>query len=68
MKESGFTIKKARSRQYPAEIIIDDLVLLTNTPAQVESLQHNLEQAAINMGLSMNSDTCVLIKLMPSPH
>ncbi len=37
IKENGFTLKKARSRQYPAEIIInaeyaDDIMLLANTP------------------------------------
>ena len=51
MKENGFTLKKTRSRSYPAETITnadcaDDLVLLANTPAQAESLRHSLEQAA----------------------
>ena len=41
IKENGFTLKKARSRQYPAETITDanytdDLVLLTNTPTQAD--------------------------------
>ena len=38
IKENGFMLKKARSRQHPAETITytdytDDLVLLVNTPA-----------------------------------
>ena len=52
--------KKARSRQYPTEAIkdtdyADDLVLLANTPAQAESLQHSLEQAAGSISHYMNS-------------
>ena len=48
IKENGFTLKKARSRRYPAETItgadyIDDLTLLVNTPAQAESMLHSLE-------------------------
>ena len=55
------TKKKAKSRRYPAETITDsdyadDLVLLTNTPAQAESLLHCIEQAAWGIGLYMNSD------------
>ena len=47
IKENGFTLKKARSRQYPAETIIDsdytdDLALLTNAPAQAKYTLHNL--------------------------
>ena len=43
IKENGFTLKKAKSRLYPAETITDtdyadDLVLLANTPGQVKSL------------------------------
>ena len=43
IKENGFTLKKARSRQYPAETMTDvdytdDLALLANTPSQAESL------------------------------
>ena len=37
MKENGFTLKKAKSRWYPAETVmdidyIDDIVFLANTP------------------------------------
>ena len=34
----------------------DDLLLLTNTPAQAESLQDSLEQAASGSGVYMNAD------------
>ena len=34
----------------------DDLVLLANTPTQVESLLHSLEQAAGGFSLYMNMD------------
>ena len=34
----------------------DDLILLANTPAQAESLQHSLKQAARGFGLYVNSD------------
>ena len=49
INENGFTLKKFRSRPYPAETMTDadyadDLVLLTNTSAQAESLLYNLEQ------------------------
>ena len=61
MKENGFTLKKARSRRYPAQTItdadyVDDLALLANTPAQAESLLHNLEWAAGGIGLYVNAD------------
>ena len=56
MKENGFTIKKAKSRQYP--IIesnhTDYLALLANTPAPAESLLHSLDQAAGGISLFMN--------------
>ena len=34
----------------------DDLVFLTNTPAQAESLLHNLEQAVRNINFDANSN------------
>ena len=48
IKDEGFTLyKKAKSRQYPIETITDadhavNLELLTNTPAQTESLLYSL--------------------------
>ena len=43
-KENGFKLAKVRSRRYPAWMITDtdyadDIALMENTPAQVESLQ-----------------------------
>ena len=60
-KENGFTLKKAKSRWYPAETItdadyIDDLTLLANTSAQDKSLLHRQEQAAGGIGLNMNAN------------
>ena len=51
VKEDGFTLAKARSCRYPLQTITDadytdDIALLTNTPAQAESLPHSLEWAA----------------------
>ena len=61
IKENGFILKKARSKQYPAKTITDtdyanDLALLANTPTQVESLPHSLEQAAGSIDLYMNAN------------
>ena len=33
----------------------DDIALLANTPAQAETLQHSLEQAAAGIGLHVNA-------------
>ena len=56
IKDNGFTLKKDRSRRYPAETRTDanntdDITLLANTPPSAESLLHNLEQAAGGIGL-----------------
>ena len=61
IKEKGFTLRKARSRRYPAQTVTDadyadDLALLADIPAQAESLLHSLEEAAKNIGLYVNSD------------
>ena len=60
-KENVFTLKKARSWQYPAQTITDadnadDIVLLANTPTQAESLLHCLEQVAGGICLHVNVD------------
>ena len=54
-------IKKPRSWWYLAETIsdadyADGLTLFENTPTQAESLQHNMEQAARGISLSINPD------------
>ena len=61
IKENGFTLKKARNRQYPTETIMDadyadDIALLANTSTQTESLLHCLKQAASGIGLHVNAD------------
>ena len=61
MKENGSTLWNARSRQYPAQTIMDkdysdDIVLLAHTSAQAKSLLHNLEWAAGGIGLLVNTD------------
>ena len=58
MKENGFTLKQARSRQYPTETIMDAdvIVHLANTPIQAESLLHSLEEGAGGIGLHVNAD------------
>ena len=43
MKENGFKLAKERSTRYPTQTITDadhgdDIVLLANTPTQVETL------------------------------
>ena len=61
LKENGFKLAKERSRRYPAQTITnadyaDDIALLANSPAQAESLQHSLEQAACGISLHINAD------------
>ena len=55
-KKNGFKLTKERSRGYPAKTITDtdsadDTALLANAPAQAETLQHSLDQAAAVIGL-----------------
>ena len=61
MKENDFTHKKWLEKMICTKIITyadypDDLVLLVNKPAQVESFLHSWEQAARGISLYMNSD------------
>ena len=60
VKDNGFKLTKERSRRYPIHTITDtdyanDIVLLANTPAQVETLLHSLEQEAADIGLHVNT-------------
>ena len=60
MKENSFKLTKERSRRYPAQTITDadyadGIALLANAPAQVEILQHSLEQTAAGIGLYVNA-------------
>ena len=50
MKENGFTLEKAKSRQYSTQTITnvdysDDIALLVDTPTQAKSLLYCLQQA-----------------------
>ena len=74
MKEYGFTLEKARSQQYPTQILTvadyaDDIALLVNTPAQAEFLLHSLEPAASRQyrppcQCRKKQSTCALIKII----
>ena len=59
-KDNGFKLTRERSRRYPAQTITDmdyadDKALLVNTPAQAETLLHNLERAAAGIGHHVNA-------------
>ena len=61
MKENGFIVGKNKSRRDPAQTLMDvdctnDITLLVNSPAQAESLVHNLEWIAGGIGLHVNTD------------
>ena len=61
MKENDFTLAKERSRRYLAQTITnvdyaDDIVLLTNTPIQAQTLLHSLEWTDTGIGLHVNAD------------
>ena len=61
IKENSFTLKKARSIRYPAQAIMDadyadNIALLINTSTQIESLLHNLEEAAGGIDHYVNAD------------
>ena len=62
MKDYCFKLTKERSKRYPAQTITDmdytnDIVLLANTPAQVETVLHSQEQTAAGIGHHVNTDT-----------
>ena len=64
IKENGFTLKKkkkARSRRYSAETVMDaadadDTAFLANTPTQTKSLLNSLDQTAAGSDHHLNSD------------
>ena len=61
MKEDGFMQAKASCRRYLAwtitdTVYADEIALLGNTPAQVQSLLHNLLRAAGGIGVYVNVD------------
>ena len=60
IKENSFELTKKRSRSYSTKTITDadytdDIVILTNTPVQAETLLHTLERAAAGIGLHVNA-------------
>ena len=60
IKENGFKLTKERSRRYPAKTITDadyadDIALLTNAPAQAETLLCSLERATAGISLHVNA-------------
>ena len=70
MKDNVFKLTNERRRRYPTHTITDadytdDIELLTNTPAQSETLLYNLERATISM---TRRTTFALIKQATSPH
>ena len=69
-EKNGFTLKRPRSRWYPAETVTvaDDLALLANTPTQAKSVLHSLEQAAKGTDLYMSSDKIVHMLLLRWYH
>ena len=62
IKENGVRLKKkARSRRYPAETIMDadyadNIALLANTLTKAESLLHNWEQAVGGISFHVNAN------------
>ena len=72
IKENGFKRTKERSRRYPAKTIsnadyTDDIALLSNAPAQAETLLlHSLERAAAGIGLHVNADKTEYIYILQS--
>ena len=56
IKENSFELRKKSSRRYPAKTITDadyadEIAILANAPAQVETLLHSLERATAGIGL-----------------
>ena len=58
MKDNSWQRKEAEDtlhKQFTDVDYADDIALLTNTPAQAETLLHSLEQAAAGIGLHVNA-------------
>ena len=61
MEDNGFKLAKERSKRYPAQTITDadyadDIALLTNTSAKVETLLHSLERTVAGIDFHVNAD------------
>ena len=73
MKDNGCKMVKKINRRYPAQTITDadyadDIALLTNTPAQAETLLHRLERVAAGIGLHVNANKTEYIKEVTFLH
>ena len=60
IKEDSFKLIKERSRRYPTKTVTDtnytnDIVLLANSPTQLENVLHSLEQAAAGISLHVEA-------------
>ena len=60
IKENGFKLTKQRGRRYPVKTITDvdytdDIALVADVPAQVETLLHSLERVAAGVGLQVSA-------------
>ena len=60
LKKNDFKQKKERSRKFPAKTVTDvnyadDIALLSDAPAQAETLLHSLKRAAASIGLYVNA-------------
>ncbi len=60
LKENTFKLTKERGRKYPAKTITDadyadDIALLANAPAKVETLLHSVERATAGIRLHINA-------------
>ena len=72
IKENSFELTKKRSKRYTAKTITDadfadDTAILTNPPAQAETLPHSLERAAF-MSMHTKLNICAIIKQETFPH
>ncbi len=61
MKDNVFNLTKERSKSHSAQTITnvdydDDIAILANTPAQTETPQSSLDQAAAGINLHVNAD------------
>ena len=61
IKEKFLSWQSKETEDTPAQTITDvddadDIALKANTPAQTESLPHNLQRAAVGIGLHINVD------------
>ena len=73
MKDNGIKLTKERSRSHPAQTITvadyaDDIALLANTPAQVETVLHSLERATVGIGLHVNVDKTEYMRFNQRRH